>query len=94
MATLKDFSLDTLIRLGPNHVLVNTWGVGVGAKYAKHRHGIIADIYFIRRDLYVLGSPYLWRKHAYAMFPDEWIGFHVRGTKLVQPISEYINLVV
>jgi hypothetical protein len=75
---------------GPDRVLVGADGEAVAPTYARVQRGIEPVVVFLRKDGWMLGAPSEMLEYvAYAMWPDEWIGFRRHGEGPFRPIAEY-----
>lgn len=74
---------------GPDRVVIDPSGEAVPSRIARARHHIVPDVIFIRRDGWTLAAPKRFEHVAFAIWPDEWIGFMRRPSWEVFPISEY-----
>lgn len=70
---------DNVRTTDPNRVVVNREGEALRPSIARKRHGVEADIIFVRKDGWTLGAPAELASVAERMWRDEWVGVIEKG---------------
>lgn len=70
---LTDYAA-AIVRRGPDRVIINMHGDGIGADRAKRLFNVTPDVIFIRDDGWSLGAPFKFEGLAERMWLEQWIG--------------------